>query len=64
MHFDFPAACETHPDKALRQQPRARLSEQGFAWLNERLQAAFDLHGTIADTKLAGLDWPKLALRR
>jgi hypothetical protein len=29
-----------------------------FAWLRERLQAAFDLHGTVPQDDLDRLDWP------
>ena len=43
-----------------QQKPHIRLSEQGFMWLNERLQAAFERHGTIAEATLAGLDKPDL----
>lgn len=50
----------TDPGRALRQQPQVRLSAQGFAWLNERLQQALDKHGAISHAKLANLDWPEL----
>ena len=54
---------ETNIDvgRVIQRRPDVRLSEQGFAWLNERLQAAFDRHGAIPQAKLAGLDWPDLS---
>lgn len=46
------------PRRAYRQQAAVELSAEGFEWLNERLQDAFDLHGTVAKSFLDGLDWP------
>ena len=46
------------PRFAYRRQPAVRLSPQGCAWLSERLQAAFDQHGTMPRNKLQKLDWP------
>ena len=46
------------PRRAYRQQAAVELSAEGFEWLNERLQDAFDLHGTVAKSLLDGLDWP------
>lgn len=50
----------TNPRLAIRQQPAARLSRQGYDWLNQRLQEAFDAHGTIPRSTLQQLDWPEL----
>src|SRR5690606_19620512 len=38
----------TDPRKAYRQQAAVELSADGFSWLGERLQAAFDIHGKVA----------------
>lgn len=46
------------PRFAYRRQPAVRLSPQGCVWLSERLQAAFDQHGTMPRNKLKKLDWP------
>ncbi len=51
----------TDPRHAFPRQPAVRLSPQGRTWLNERLQAALDAHGTIprsALDTLDTLDWP------
>lgn len=48
------------PRKALMQQARVELSPEGAAWLTERLDRAFTLHGRIAQTRLAQLDWPEV----
>ncbi|HJV26311.1 MAG TPA: phospholipase D family protein [Aromatoleum sp.] len=50
----------TDPRKAYRQQAAVELSSQGRSWLSERLQAAFDFHGTVPQATLDGLDWPRL----
>ena len=47
--------------RVIQRKPDVRLSGQGFAWLNERLQAALDEHGAIPEAMLAGLDWPDLS---
>lgn len=49
----------TDPRKAYRQQA-VELSADGFSWLGERLQAAFDIHGKVALEALDQLDWPTL----
>lgn len=46
------------PRRAYGQQAAVELSAKGFAWLNERLQRAFDLRGTVAKSLLDDLDWP------
>ena len=48
----------TDPRKAYRQQGAVRLSAEGQMWLAERLQAAFEVHGTIPQKTLDRLDWP------
>ena len=46
------------PRLAIRRQPHAELTTQGFSWLSERLQAAIDLHGKVSLESIEGLDWP------
>ena len=48
-----------NPKRAYSQQGAVRLSEEGFKWLNERLQAAFETHGKIPPHELKKLDWPQ-----
>ena len=50
----------TIPRRAYRQQPAVELSPEGFSWLSERLQAAFDEHGKVPQGTLNQLDWPLL----
>jgi hypothetical protein len=50
----------TEPRKAYRQQPAVELSNEGRAWLSDRLQAAFDEHGKVPQDILDTLDWPTL----
>lgn len=50
----------TDPRKAYRQQAAVELSAEGFSWLGERLQAAFDEHGMVSQDTLDQLDWPVL----
>ena len=50
----------TNPRRAFRQHPAVQLSEEGFEWLNLRLQEAFDIHGPVPEDVLRGLDWPEL----
>ena len=45
---------------SLRQHPHVRLARQAQRWLNGRLQAAFDTHGTIPKRTIRDLDWPEL----
>ena len=51
-------AGNTDPRSAYKRQAAVKLSPQGCAWLSERLQAAFDEHGTMPRNKLKKLDWP------
>lgn len=46
------------PRQAYRQQPAVRLSHEGRAWLDERLDEAFARVGRLAAAQLARLDWP------
>lgn len=48
------------PRAALMRKAAVRLSSEGAAWLADRLQAAFDLHGTIPQSALDTLDWPSI----
>jgi hypothetical protein len=48
----------TNPRSSLRQQAAVELSPQGGAWLSERLEQAFVLHGKLPADELAKLDWP------
>lgn len=48
----------TNPRRAYRQQPSVRLSPQGRALLDARLEEAFARHGQLPATELARLDWP------
>ncbi|OYU73606.1 MAG: hypothetical protein CFE45_36860 [Burkholderiales bacterium PBB5] len=50
----------TDPRRAYLQQAAVELSSQGQAWLGERLQSAFDRHGTVPQDALDKLDWPTL----
>ena len=52
-----------NPRRAFTQQPAVELSEEGFRWLNDRLEAAFDAHGRVPDHVLRGLDWPEPPVR-
>ena len=49
------------PRKAFMQQPAVELSSEGLMWLNERLQSAFEIHGTVPRARLSALDWPDLS---
>ena len=44
--------------RAYGRQPHVKLSPEGFTWLSQRLQMAFDTHGKIPHETLDGLDWP------
>ena len=48
----------TNPRRAYMQQAAVELSLAGFTWVNERLQAAFDVHGKVPQDTLDTLDWP------
>ena len=46
----------TNPRRAFMQQPAVELSPEGSMWLSERLQAAFQIHGTVPQDTLGELD--------
>ncbi len=48
----------TNPRQSYVQQPAVKLSQDGFEWLNEHLEAAFVSHGKIPTAEIAKLDWP------
>lgn len=50
----------TDPRRAYLRQAGVELSNDGYAWLNERLEAAFQVHGNIPADDLARLDWPEV----
>ena len=50
----------TDPRRAYIRQAAVELSPQGFSWLSEHLQAAFDEHGKVPQDTLEQLDWPTL----
>ncbi|MDE0462793.1 MAG: hypothetical protein OXH93_10300 [Caldilineaceae bacterium] len=43
---------------AIRRQTQMRLSLEGYSWLRERLEEAFDKHGKVPRTALERLVWP------
>ena len=48
----------TNPRRAYGRQAAVELSPEGFSWLSERLQGAFDEHGQIPRGMVDQLDWP------
>ncbi len=50
----------TNPRKAFMQKPAVELTAQSFAWLNDRLEETFAVHGKIPGDELAKLDWPAM----
>ena len=50
----------TDPRKAYMQQAAVRLSSQGLAWLNAKLEAAFSSYGRVPQVELEELDWPEV----
>ena len=50
----------TNPRHSYMRQPHVKLSNEGFEWLNARLQSAFDAHGRLPDHDLGELDWPQV----
>ena len=48
----------TNPRLSLRQQAAVRLSDDGFRWLTEHLETAFEEKGMITQAELDSLDWP------
>lgn len=50
----------TNPRRSIMQKAHIKLSNEGFEWLNARLQNAFDTHGRLPDHDLGELDWPEI----
>jgi hypothetical protein len=50
------------PRQAYRQQPAVRLSYEGRAWLEDRLDEAFETCGRLGAAELEALDWPGPAI--
>ena len=48
----------TNPRRAYRQQAAVELSAEGFSWLAERLQAAFEAHGKVPLDSIKELNRP------
>lgn len=48
----------TNPRRSIMQKAQIKLSNEGFKWLNPRLQSALDTHGRVSDHDLRELDWP------
>ena len=48
----------TSPRLSIMQKAAIELSDDGFEWLNARLQRAFDVHGRVPGHALRELDWP------
>ena len=48
----------TDPRRAVRQQASVRLTVEGSAWLEARLQKAFETHGMVSQRELDTLYWP------
>ena len=52
----------TNPRRSIMQKAQIKLSNEGFEWLNARLQNAFDTHGRLPDHDLRELDWPEVSV--
>ena len=50
----------TNPRRSFMQKPSVQLSNEGFEWLNARLQTAFDVHGQLPRHVLRELDRPEI----
>jgi hypothetical protein len=48
----------TKPRSALMQQAAVQLTAEGYLWMTQRLEAAFDAHGKITPAEMETLDWP------
>ena len=51
----------TNPNLSIRRQPAVRLSDEGAAWLNHRLESSFAKYGKISRHELRNLDWPVIS---
>ena len=49
----------TNPRRSIMQKAQIKLSNEGFEWLNARLQNTFETRGRIPDHDLRELDWPE-----
>ena len=47
------------PRQSLRRHAAVRLSPEGRAWLSERLETAFQRHGSLPPAELDELPWPE-----
>lgn len=50
------------PRRAYRQQAAVRLTPEGAAWLNSRLESAFSRHGKVSQAQLLELDRPEVPM--
>ena len=50
----------TNPRLSIRRQAAARLTDESYRWLGERLQNSFEVHGKILDSELKKLNQPEL----
>jgi hypothetical protein len=50
----------TEPQRAYMRQASVELTPESAAWLNEQLDRAFALHGTITPGAMEVLDWPEM----
>jgi hypothetical protein len=50
----------TNPRRAYSQQAAVELSEEGLAWVREKLELAFEKYGKIPQEELDKLDWPEI----
>lgn len=49
----------TNPRRAYRQKPAVQLTEDGLAWLGERLETCFQSHGVVPVAELDRIGWPR-----
>ena len=52
----------TNPRRSFMRKAHIKLSNEGFEWLNARLQDAFDAHGRLPDNDFRELDWPEVPI--
>jgi hypothetical protein len=50
----------TNPRMAYLRQAAVKLSAEGAAWMNARLEQAFAVHGCLSRAELDQLDWPQV----
>jgi hypothetical protein len=51
-------AGNVNPRASVRRAAAVKLTSEGAAWLTERLENAFNVHGCVPADQLATLDWP------